>query len=127
MTTWKDTAHTELWYHSVLEMKILKRHHYAIDFTDKTKISKTIRHNQILENNLKIFVFVYMSSVFASPRVFFILASGNKIPKCWVRAIPHWQNMQYQVMWYGKDPRKIQSLQKLLKEITVRDIFTEGQ
>lgn len=90
MTAWKDTAHTELWYHSVLEIKILKRHHYAIDFTDKTKISKANRRNQMLEKNPKIFVFVYKSSIFASPFIFLILASGNKIPKCWVRAIAHW-------------------------------------
>lgn len=41
MTMWKGTVYTELQNHNGLEIKILKRHHYAVDFIEEKKRKKT--------------------------------------------------------------------------------------
>lgn len=122
----KDTVSTELWYCNRLEIKILKRHHYAVDFTEKnpeiSKVLDKIRYWKKNLNQANIFVFVYMSSEFYLLCIFLIWTSGEKILKCWLEQ--YFIEKICYVLWKG---HRENHCKKLLKEITFRHILIEWQ
>lgn len=127
----KDTIYTELWYRNRLEMKILKWHHYVVDFTEKKPRNlQGIRQNQILEKKtptkqIYLSLFIHL--------LYFI---------CYAYSLYELQGKKYQSVGLEqyfidkicnilcateRTPWKSSHCIKPLKEITFRHILTEWQ